>query len=339
MKNIKHIFYSHSWITQLLIEAYIDKQQISYRNTIILSNRNFFQCVDPDLKDRFVKLRKLKFPSWMHAIMAEYKVNQFLKWFEKLLNKNEFILYAHHFHPLEIKVMAQHINCKSVFLIEEGTLSYELEDSVNQRHNHDVLRKRFKNFFWSKKTSDIFNLETLNSSVLKGTLQMFEEAFPYSSNKIVLINDIKGFINNTLPSLLDLKTILVLTPYVDILKFNAETYFTDLERVMVFITENSEDIIYYKFHPNDSELVRLRTNQLAEKFVDRFVLISDSISLEVILLKFKPTVYSFVSSISVYAFLLGCKLNIMTDFIGYMSPNLKINGINLAPYVIESPKQ
>jgi len=338
--EIKHLFYSHSWITQLVIEAYIDKKQLAHQNITIFSNRSFYECVNPHLKDRFVNIRKLKFPNWLHVVMFADKLRRFSQWFKNITEDDKFVLYVPHFYPIEIKMMVRNENCLAVYLIEEGAISYRSSQYINslKNHNYQEFTEKYLNFFWSRKLSSVFSLQTIDNEIIDGTIQMFNEAFPYSKNKIVLQNEIGNIVRRNFYFNFEIKCILVLTPYVDVLKLTPEIYFKDLERVMYYIIENTEDIIHYKFHPSDSEFVKQRTNQLAEKFGDRFVQISDSISLEAILLKSKPTVYTCLSSISIYAFLLDCKLNIMIDFIQFTHPDLNINDINLSSYVIPSPK-
>jgi len=337
-KEIKHLFYSHSWITQLVIEAYIDKNKLSHRNITILSNRNFYECIDPRLKNRFVNIRKLRFPSWLHVVMSADKLRRFSKWFKNLTGDNEFVLYVPHFYPIEVKMMVQNKNCIAVYLIEEGELSYRPKDYINtlKNHNYDGLKKKYLNFFWSKKLSSAFKLQTIDSEVIIGTVQMFNEAFPYSRNKIVLQKEIENLVSNNIHFKNEVESILVLTPYVDTLKVDNDKYFESLKKIMTYISIQSEGKVHYKFHPNDSANVRNQTNKLAESFNNKFLLLPDDVSLEALLINSKPEIYSFFSSISLYAFLFQCKLNIMSEFISEIRPNTNVNGIDLNPYVIKT---
>lgn len=339
-KEKLHIFYSHSWVTQLIIEAYVSKYHISYDDILILSNRNFYECIDPNLKERFVNIRKLRFPSWLHAIMSVDKIRRFSKWFKNLTGDNEFILYVPHFYPLEVKMMVQNKNCIAVYLIEEGELSYRPQYYINNlpNHHHTALKKKYFNFFWDNELLTTLKVPTIDSKIISGTLQMFKEAFPYSENKTILINEIQKLVSEKLCFKENVQNILVLTPYVDNLKIEKENYFKDLEKVIDYINLRTEDKIYYKFHPNDTMNVRSRTNIIVEKFQGKFVLLSDEVSLESLIINYKPAVYSFFSSISLYAYLLDCDLNIMCDFISGLRPNTLIGDINLKPFVIQSSK-
>lgn len=339
-KEIKHLFYSHSWITQLVIEAYINKNRLSHQNISILSNRNFYECINPNLKSRFVNIRKLRFPNWLHVVISKDKIKRFSIWLKNLTGDNEFILYVPHFYPIEVKMMVQNKNCIAVYLIEEGELSYRSKDYINtlKNHNYDELKKKYLNFFWSKKLSSAFKLQTIDSEVIIGTVQMFKEAFPYSRNKIVLIKEIENLIVNNKHFKNEVKSVLVLTPYVDTLKVDNDIYFESLKNVMTYISNKSEGKVHYKFHPNDSANVRNQTNKLAESFNNKFFLLSDDVSLEALLINSKPEIYSFFSSISLYAFLFQCKLNIMSEFVSEILPNTNVNGIDLNPYVIKTDR-
>jgi hypothetical protein len=336
LNSHKHIFYSHSWLTQLIIEAYINSRKIEIGDVVILSNRQFDLHVNPLLKTKFINARKILFPNVLHALMAGNKLNRYLQWIERISEGKTYSLYLPHFHPIGIKVLAKHKNCRKLYLIEEGELSYFNASKINSRHNYRKLKKRYLNFFWQRGVKNALALQTVDFNLVEGTLQLFKEAFPESKNKMILRDEVRNVIDQLDWGIDSYNNVLVLTPYVDVLDMNLELYMERLEAALSYILGQTFEVLHYKFHPSDSEIVRARTTELMMKLSDRFKPIEDRISLEAILFKKKPKVYSFLSSVSLYAYLLKCDLVILSDFIIPVESNFQeVNGTSLEPYYIK----
>lgn len=333
MNNLKHIFYSHSWITQIVIEAYVEFKKISYSDIIILSNRNFRECINPELKNKFINNRKLLIPNLLHRVFSGNKTERYFAWFNNLTQNNNFILYIPHLYPIELKLMLNHHNCKGCYFIEEGELSYQPSAYVNNLHNYKSLRS---NVFFPQVLRKALLTNTIDEAKINGTIQLFGEAFPYSTNKIILKDEVQKLIKVRNWDLGNYNNILIFSPYVDVLNMQVDIYFEKLIKSLNYINDSNDDIIYYKFHPSDRKAIREKTIEILNDFGDKFKIIDDSISLEAILFTMKPKIYSFVSSISLYAFLLNCKLEILSEFITPgKSSYQEINKISLERYYIK----
>jgi hypothetical protein len=305
-------------------------------DVVILSNRQFYFHVNPLLKTKFVNARKILFPNMLHALMAGNKLNRYLKWIEKISEGKTYSIYLPHFYPIGLKILIRNNKCKNVYLIEEGELSYFSSKKINFIHHYEQLKKRYLNFFWQKKLQNAIALPTVDFNLIEGTLQLFKEAFPESKNKIILQKEVGKIINELDCDMDRYNSVLVLTPYVDVLGMNLDLYIERLEVALSYILEHTIENLYYKFHPSDSEIVRAKTTEIMMKLSNRFKPIEDRISLEVILIKNKPIVYSFLSSLSLYAFLLKCDLKILSDFIIPVKDNFQeINGSSLEKYYVK----
>lgn len=336
MKNVKHIFYSHSWITQIVIEAFIEYKDISISDVIILSNRNFKECINPELKNKFINNRKLLIPNLLHRVFSGNKVERYLKWFNNLTQNNNFILYIPHLYPIELKLMLHHQNCKGCYFIEEGELSYQSSEHINNLHNYESIKNSNFDFFMPQVLSEALLTKTIDEPKINGTIQLFDEAFLYSKNKIILKEEIQKLFKMRDWKLIDYNNILILSPYIDVLNMKTDIYFEGLVKSLNYINDSNDEVIYYKFHPSDRKEVRERTKEILDNYENKFKIIDDGISLEAILFSQKPKIYSFVSSISLYAFLLNCELEIISEFITPgKSKYQKVNDISLEPYYIK----
>jgi len=336
MKNVKHIFYSHSWITQIVIEAFIEYQKISNSDIIILSNRNFKECINPELKNKFINNRKLLIPNLLHRVFSGNKIERYLTWFNNLAQNNNFILYIPHLYPIELKLMLHHHNCMGCYFIEEGELSYQSSEYINNLHNYDSIKNSSFNFFLPQVLSEALLTKTIDEPKINGTIQLFEEAFPYSTNKIILKEEIRRLFKTQNWNFTEYNNILVFSPYVDVLNMKIDIYFEGLIKSLNYINDSNDEVIYYKFHPSDRKEVREKTKEILNSFGDKFKIIDDSICLEAILFTIKPKIYSYVSSISLYAFLLNCELEIISEFITPGKSNYQeVNNISLEPYYIK----
>lgn len=343
MKAKKHIFFTHSWITQLVIEAYIRKEKVPVEDVLILFAQNFDFYINPDLNDKFIKVKNFGFSTTLSikalvsCIKAKEKVVKYHKWIDFITEGNKYNLYVPHLHPLKWKVMAAYKNCDNVFLIEEGTVSYIFPEELNIKHNHNRLKRRRLNFFWQKDLRKALNISMIDTKILSGTLQFFQEAFPCSQNKIILRNEIESLVQENIIDYKKYGNVLVLTPYIDVLKMNFEDYFTGLRNALDFIVKETSEDIHYKFHPVDSNIVRDETKRIMKEISNRFKLLDDSISLELLCIKSRPKVFTFLSSVSLYALLLKCELRILGEFIAPVDNKfIKINGIDLEPFLVQN---
>lgn len=337
MSSHKYIFYSHSWLTQLIIEAYISKREIEEEDIVILSNRQFYLHINPLLKTKFVNARKLLFPNIFHILLAGNKFQRYLKWIDRISEGKTYSLYLPHLHPIGLKVLAKNKKCKKLFFIEEGEFSYLRSNKINSIHNYNAFKKQYFNFFWQQKLRDTLAVPAVDFNRIEGTLQLFEGTFPESNNKIILMNEVRKIIDEFSWEIdNNYHNVIVLTPYVDVLQTDLEFYLQKLEIALSYILRQSNEVLYYKFHPSDSKTVRERTTELMLRLSDRFRSIDDGISLEAILFKSKPKVFSFLSGLSLYAILLKCDLEILSDFIFPVQDNFQeLNGASLEPYYVK----
>lgn len=329
-----HVFYSHSWITQLVIELIIKEKKINPDDIVILFGRNFNHSIDPLLKSKFVPCKKILLESWKQILFGPYQIYRFKKWFASIVGNRKFQFYAPHLVPTGLKLVYSNKQCIALNYIEEGTLSYlkyeEIINHLNSVSFHGRTKLSFVEILYTKLLG-VNNFPTTYTSIYK----LGAEAFPFEPNAEKL--DISKAIKITSePN--DLKHILVLAPFVDVYpyKMDVDVYVEKMKLVLSRIKEMGVNKLHFKFHPSDNKQVRSEIKKLFSSYAPAmdFVEVREDQSLELIFLKHRPTVYAFNSSTAIYAYQFGMRLFILTKLIDPNCRILKIASVDFKPYYL-----
>jgi hypothetical protein len=333
-KKPLHIFYSHSWITQIVIELIIIEKKINPDDVVILSGRNFKHAIDPSLKSKFIPCKKILLETWKQILYAPYQIYRFKKWFASIVKSRNFQLYVPHLVPTGLKLICSNKKCAALNYIEEGTLSYlkyqEIIDHLNSVNFHGRTKLTFVEILYNRLLG-VNNFPSTYTSIYK----LGHEAFPFEPKAEKL--DIHKIIKNT-PGPNGISHILVLAPFVDVYpyKMDITVYVEKMKLVLNRIKEMGVTKLHFKFHPSDSKQVRIETKKLLSLYepVMSFIEVGEEDPLELIFLKYRPTVYSFNSSTAIYANQFGLPLFILTKLIDPNCCILEIASLNFKPYYL-----
>lgn len=333
-KEQLHIFYSHSWLTQLVIELIIKEKKMNLDNVVVLYGRNFNHCIDPLLKSKFIPCKKVLLETWKQILFAPYQIYRFKKWFGSIVKNRNFQFYAPHLVPVGLKLIRANKQCIALNYIEEGTLSYRKYEEVISDlwaiNFHDRKRLSFVEKIYNKLLG-VNNFPTTYTSIYK----LGAEAFPFEPNAEKL--DVSNLIQVTSEPT-DLTHILVLHPFVDVYpyKMDVNVYIEKMKLVLNRIEEMGVRKLHFKFHPSDSKLVRSETKKLFSLYALTmdFIEVNDDQSLEIMFLKHRPTVFAFNSSTAIYAHQFGLRLFILTRLIDPNCRILRMSSVDLKPYYL-----
>lgn len=333
-KKPLHIFYSHSWITQLVIELIIKEKEINTDDVVILFGRNFKHSLDPLLKSKFTPCKKILLETWKQILYSPFQIYRFKKWFSAIVKERDFQLYVPHLVPTGLKVICSDRRCVALNYIEEGTLSYlkyqEIIDHLNSVSFHGRTKLSFVEIHFNRLLG-VNNFPSWYTSIYK----LGAEAFPFEPNAHKL--DISKVIRNT-PKSNNICHILVLAPFVDVYPYKMEinVYVEKMKLVLSRIKEMGVTKLHFKFHPSDSKEVRIETKKLLSLYEPGmgFIEVAEEDPLELIFLKYRPTVYSFNSSTAIYAYQFGLRLFILTKLIDPNCSIMKVASLDFKPYYL-----
>ncbi|MGJ3236246.1 hypothetical protein [Marivirga sp.] len=328
---MKYIFYSQSWINQIIVESIIRDENIAIDDIIILTNRNFKYAINKEYEGKMIVAKKIYNSKLKHLAISHFQIKKIENWIEEITNGEKFNCYFPHCHPLLLKLFTKHPNNYSLNFIEEGLISYYGRNQAN-----NILKTR-KSLIW---------LKYFNNKFLK---LLSVPAFPKDYTNVYKIGDFAfpeyrhhvqydfSIVNNLNIKVDEVENLLVLAAFVDgSYKLPLDIYLKKLDNVINYLISIGLKKIHYKFHPSDTNIVRVSTRVKLETIKNQieFTEISDDQPLELIIIKRKPTVYMFNCSLALYCFQLKTEFKILTKLIDPNCEILNFEELNLSNYYI-----
>lgn len=304
---MKYIFYSHSPITQIVIDAIINEKNILTDDIVIVYNRVAVPSLNGISTQRYIQSKKIYIHKLRHKLILDYQISRFYKWLDKITCSDTYELFIPHTRDLHLKALTLHEKCISVNLIEEGSLSYctkQIFDSIN---NEVLFPVEFSIFYRNTLKKDI----QINNCYI-----LHEKAFGFYHKKINVLNRAKKLARK---DHMEVHHIMVMTPYVSILGVPLESFINKFKVVITELCKARSGVkIHYKFHPSDSETVKdqVRIVFKQQKNV-QFIELSREFNIEKVLLSRKVNLLAFRSVVCFYAKITGSPVYILDDFFGF----------------------
>jgi hypothetical protein len=328
---MKYIFYSQSWINQIIIESIIKDEDLAIDDIIILTNRNFKYAINNDFESKMMVAKKIYTSKFRHLAISHFQLKKIEKWIEAITNGEKFKCYFPHCHPLLLKFFTKHPNCYSLNFIEEGLISYHRINQANyilETKESPIWLKYFNRNFFKLLSIPAFPKDYTN------VYKIGDFAFPDYRNHFQFDFNI---VNNLNIRIDEVEHLLVMAAFVDgSYKLPLDVYLKKFDNVINYLITKGVKKIHYKFHPSDSNIVRIGTREQLKTRLNQieFIEISDNQPLELIIIKKKPTVYMFNCSLALYCFQLKTEFEILTKLIDPTCEVLGFEGLNLSKYYI-----
>lgn len=331
---MKHVFLNQSWINQFLIEAIIEEKQLPLEDCIILTNRNFDSQSYSNTKLKTYAIRKIPLKGWKNELFAIYRTFTFHKWIKAITGNSKFVFYAPHLIALSFRLIHCHSLCRETRLLEEGILSLRSIDYLKKRFpklENPAFFKIAGSIGWLKKThkTGAMDLE------IRSGYHLLKGAFAYIPERINMRQKVVEVLANY-RSENAYKVIFSLPPYVNgVLAMPLADYLRKLKELIEFLNRSTSEVIYYKFHPSDSQIVRQESMKLFDAYPERYKLLEDDNPLETIMYFEKPMVITYNSSIATYAVEFDCTLKLVSKWFLSSLPYLNFPHYDLSPFYIE----
>lgn len=307
---MKHVFFIHSPITNMVTREIIHSKNLNKKDCIIISLdiyeknivKHYFEGVPIHI------FPQEKFSKKKQSILARELSLYF--WINKKLNFKKYIYYTIHDKVFLSKYISNNFKCKEYYYIEEGLGSFHQENSSHYTYKqyniyeyiYKLLPVRLPRFIAIKK----INLKRIlpkatflapstlysNFEKLKGAYKISEKAFQFIDNTVLLcftssgkkldVSDAPFFIFDNLVD----SQICTLKTLTNVFK--------------MFLEEEKITILNIKFHPlQPANEVAVWEDLLKKNNISYFI-IDNSIALEEYIGNNHYIFYGFVSSLLYY---------------------------------------
>lgn len=311
---VYHLFYSQSWICQLVSESIIETNRIDPSHVVMLRNRNFaYQLAETPFRQ--ITMPKLYTHSFTARWRLPFQLRRLRNWVNQVVGKNSFYLYIPHAVPLGLRWLCTHPQCISVSLIEEGTLSYLPETAAIDALKNDKLVS------WPLNVLTGLQQILLASAIpanINATYGVSEQSFPFVPSAIrknvfsVLKRIATTHAPNDHPASM---SILATHPFIDILQWSSQDTRTAWANVARWLKENLKGKMYVKYHPSDSLSSKQLVREALQKEHLAFEELPNDFSLELAFWSTEVSLFCFESSAAVYASLAGQQVHILSNLV------------------------
>lgn len=246
-QRIKHIFYIHSNITQLVAEAYILKYNLNEDSHIIYPKRYKPKTnLNADYFPYFDELYTYNIPG-NNFLRKKKQCKEILGFISRINNGSKFIFYIPHLNINTLRVVISHPECIDFMYLEEGILSYSILDDIN----FFMPSKKFT-FFQSLGFG--FSMQTAFPDLNRTGICLNSNAFPFLRNKIILERNIIELLLQSKEQYkninFDNQAILVFDSSVENKMVTIQEYLCSIIDSICFIQNRGIKKLYYKFHPD-----------------------------------------------------------------------------------------
>lgn len=294
---MKHVFWAHSHITFLLIEKIIDYLNLDKNDIIVILYRNY-------------KLPRKSFSSEVYDF-TNFQANKRkdraeLSAFLKQKLNFDFELYVPQSRAKIIDYLINYPLCKSYNYIEEGALVYNYKDKWST-----LFFIKLRRFFGVNRRMLMLDYTHKKFKLAYGVT---EKAFGEIDKKVILpFNTIKN-INQFPKELIEPSSIIVFDAHVYHGMLSLEDSLICLQLMIDHLKKRKVAKAYFKLHPEHNRLENIKERDSINSIFNsckgiEFVELEESFILEELLFINKNvTIYNFISSVGLYANLLGCKV-------------------------------
>lgn len=126
---MRHIFYIHSHITALVAYSYIREKKINLDDMIIVIGRSFvteynFDCAIIRLDQNEQSIEKIPSYGTWNLMKNYFTLKKIDKKIDQFVKKDHFNVYLPSTKNYLMQYLASHHNCSTLFIMEEGLLTY-----------------------------------------------------------------------------------------------------------------------------------------------------------------------------------------------------------------------
>lgn len=315
---MKHFFHIHSNITLLIAKQYIEDKGININDCIIFLTRGYtlpedFSCMFKKVinypKDVFKGKTDRVFQN-LNIFKGRKNIKILENYINGFTNDGPFIFYycntiSKLYDFVSVSVTMK--NCMGYYLLEEGSIVYFLDDSRMQIKMSGVKKLIFKCFlqtFLRRYELLRDNIYSINSPKYKGCIAISEQAFPsYPKEKFIVSNP---FSKVQLPYPIDY--VMSIDPLY--MFFDKEVVIKLYQQLSTIMERKKEYKLAYKFHPafykHPTHYSEYK-NIIQSIFGSNAIELDRNIILENVIISYKTTLFTDMSSVSVYAGLYGIK--------------------------------
>ncbi|PWJ40915.1 hypothetical protein [Sediminitomix flava] len=319
-KGLFHLFWVQSHITYIMANSIIAHENLNKDHCVFMLWRGYQLPEDNTISSfdyPFLPTRennpfdhgKRFWKSWKNVRLSDKSILS-------ACDNHPFIFYAVDLLPDEVSLIINMKKCRGYYFMEEGLYSYYPLSYLDKIFTKKEKRNNWKwqfvdglNTFFRRYKADLYHFNTVNKKY-NGSFGMSEYSFSELPNKAV-VRPQWGKSEKTE----SISHLIIFSPEVYNGYISFEAYTKGFTR---FVSENclKGEVYHYKFHPNqymsEEEIsnFRLFFMQLEESYNCKFIECNPSLVVEnlVFMHQSNLTVYTTLSSLAFYTYILGAKV-------------------------------
>ncbi len=318
---MKHLFYVHSHIVNLVAKQMIKEERIMPEDCFFLLSRNY----KSDFKNA-IKLPYTHYPIDSFGVQILFwknwtRLEELNLWIERITGGNSFMFYVPQSGFNFFYLMVNHPKCQGYAYLEEGLCSYLTEDKLRSNKKYFWLRDRWYDLNFKKKAPSVKHFYDLDHRKYKGAYGISENSFPNLPRKKVLG---LPFIKSKEKSVY--KHIVVLGQYVEYGEMKQETLVEAMRYFCSWLIHKKITSVHVKFHPvqRDKDSI-LPLRSLFKSFLPdlEFVEMGPNAVLENIAISTDANFYIVSSSVGIYAGIGGNKVYCLAKKVVDLEPKFQ----------------
>lgn len=321
---MKHIFLIHSHITREVAWAVIRRNRIALHDAVFVLDRKFetkekgIRVVPLDLPDEFFLIYKNPLRGWRHLLLIGEFIDN--------LSIDLFHCYLPHTYSEFASLMTIHPRCRGYSLMEEGLWSYFPIEKMNEVVAPEILgwtQRLLSSVLYMGRFRDRHFCRNDYASVYCTS----DLAFPGFARKVVVEVEISPLEDHMLNPTNAGNKVIVLDSVVETKVVAEQDFLAGFNKMLDRLGERlvEGEVVYLKRHPyqyvrhefSDLLLAFLRQRLPAHEVRE----LAGDVSMEKLALNGGVEFYLNVSSVSVYAAKMGCKVYSCARAVGERNPN------------------
>lgn len=325
---MKHVFFVHSYITDLVARRVVEVEHLSPQDVVFLNARNFTSLNLPYRRADVSLLAKVKGSLPRRILVGWREVKARDRQLLRLTGGAAFHLYTPQTMERYIQVIRSHAGCAGFSYLEEGLNSYCTRAEIERTHPPTEPRFREKlGFRFRVRESRFFE---------DGYTRVYgvsSEVFPDLSNRVVLTD---VFSKTRDEQFAEIENILALDALTVHRRIRLKSLLAAITRLAAFLHSERITTIHYKLHPaQDAGTEGVAIQAALREGGVRAVQLPDHVCLEE-LANARPGIRYFVnlSSVGLYAAIMGCRVFSYASWVAQAEPGFATY-IELTPRVFK----
>ncbi len=318
---MKHLFYIHSHITELVARQVIEQEGYKEKDTLFLLSRN----------------HQSEFPNQIVLPYTHYPVDSFRvsflfwqnrkklagldRWLNEIADGQAFVYYTPQSGMNLFYLIISHQHCKQYCYIEEGLCSYLPESELLSTKKESWLRDQLYNWNFKGRAPSVKHFYDLQHAKYFAAYGISEHSFPgLTKRKILDLPFVKSNDKTTY------EHVLVLGQYVEYEEMKKETLIEVIRYLLDYLYENKMTNLHVKYHPAQKEEISIGIlTKLFKEYETKInvTLMAPSTVLENIAISTSASFYIVSSSLGIYSAITGNKVYCLAKKVVELEPHFQ----------------